>query len=257
MAPVGVRADSGKCRALGQPDRRGNDLGGEKMTGIREPADLHCINSISGRHWPGKGTWGLVSVLAVGLSGCGLLSVDNASSGFASVSGGQVNKQPDGKTNRTVSDPAVGTVAFATGYALKNGFLYPSVTSLAYAGIAPGYDVGSKVTGGTAVYHAKYAYDTIDYETSFFGLSGRPRTSYGYIDLTANFGTGTLTGVDPDLEVDGTINGSKLSGSVTLPYTKPIGGVLTGYIGSTGTIGAFHGSDSETAFAGGFVGPAP
>lgn len=202
----------------------------------------------------------IVAVAVVGLSvtGCSWTR-DNATSSFANVVGNEIDKEIDGKANRTISDPDVGTVAIATGYRLTAGLIYPEVISYAYAGIAPGFDVGATVNTGTATYSARYTYVTVDYETSIFGLSGNPRSDGGIIDLNADFAAGTLTGATSDLAVDGSINGDDLSGTVKVQYSSyynPIIGKLDGFIGATGTIGAFHGSDNETALAGGFVGTA-
>lgn len=197
-----------------------------------------------------------IVLLTLALAGCSLIP-DDASSGFASVSGNQVNVNLPGQSNYSISDAEVGTVAIATGYQLKKGFIWPEVTSYAFSGIAPGYDVGSAVTGGTASYNARYLYVTVDYETSIFGVSGRPNANSGNIDLTADFGAGTLTGSDSEVTVNGLIRGSGVSGNVVVLYSSgasPITGPLAGYIGDTGTIAAFHANDKETALAGGFVG---
>ena len=186
-------------------------------------------------------------------------TIQTPTSGFANVVGSEIDKDIDGKVNRTISDPDVGTVAIATGYRLTEGLIYPEVKSYAYAGIAPGFDVGATVDTGTATYSARYTYVTVDYETSFFGLSGNPRSDGGIIDLSADFAAGTLTGSTGELAVDGSINCDDLSGTVTVQYSSydnPVTGKLDGFIGDTGTIGAFHGSDDETALAGGFVGTA-
>lgn len=207
-------------------------------------------------NWSALAKESSIALVALALCGCSLIP-DDAKSDFASVSGNQVNVSLPGQVNHSISDLEVGTVAMATGYRLKNGLTWPEVTSFAFAGIAPGHDVGSTVSSGTASYDARYLYVTADYETSILSVSGRPDASSGRIGLTADFGAGTLTGSDAEVTVNGVIRGGGLSGNVVVqysPYAHPITGPLAGYIGDTGTIAAFHGKDKETALAGGFVG---
>lgn len=215
-----------------------------------------------GPHGSGtQGTWLSLAALTFALSGCAVwLTPDNAGSGFIGVSENQIKRDLLGETNRTISDPSVGLVAYMTGYDSYPGFLGPDRTYYAFSGIAPGYDTGVVVTGGTATYDAQYGYLVIDdiYD-GWFGISGTRYSGYGSINLTADFDAGTLSGAASGLTVDGAISGSKLSGTVAILFdtgTTPesIKGVMTGYIGDTGTIGAFHANDDDTAAAGGFVG---
>lgn len=72
----------------------------------------------------------------------------------------------------------------------------------------------------------------------------------GAITLSADFDARTLTGSQGSLTVDGTYTGQILGGTVTV---DGIDGTLDGTIGATKAIGAFHGTDADSAFAGGFV----
>jgi hypothetical protein len=205
--------------------------------------------------------------LAIGLSAVAALSGCNASglassttnSGFGSVSGSRVNVSLSNELNDTVSNASVGTVAFVTGLDLTNG------QAEGFAGIQSGANTGSAVTSGSANYNTTYAYQVIDdvNRTTTF-LTGSRVTENGSMTLAADFNAGTLTGSNSELRVNGTISGTDVGGSVTVIYSGFVPGSgtvsgsatgnLDGNIGSTGVIGAFHGTDSDTVFAGGFVG---
>ncbi|WP_238364100.1 hypothetical protein [Mesobacterium pallidum] len=72
----------------------------------------------------------------------------------------------------------------------------------------------------------------------------------GTITLDADFDAQTLTGTQGSLTVAGTYAGQDLGGTVTV---DGVDGTLDGTIGATKAIGAFHGTDAASAYAGGFV----
>ena len=145
------------------------------------------------------------------------------------------------------------------------------LTAAAFSGVTPGADVGAVQTSGTATYSGDYELEIVD---AVFVLeneiSARLAPAEGTLSLNADFGAGTLTGggsgggfgaVATTLDVNGTISGRDISGTVDITHTELLLGVgtdelsgpLTGLIGEDAAIGAFHASDSNTAAAGGFV----
>ncbi|MBU2991668.1 hypothetical protein Q4555_16070 [Octadecabacter sp. 1_MG-2023] len=202
------------------------------------------------------------------LAGCGgdSLASSKTTSRVASVSGGQVNVGLSSETNGSVSDATVGLVAYATGIDQTRGQI------VAAAGIADNPTVGETVTtDGVVTYSTSYNYQIVDDVTrsdTFISGERASRVFDGQTTLTADFGTGQLTGSTTDLDVNGTINGQNVGGNVVVNYniatsifstssvTGSIDADLTGQIGSTGVIGAFSGSDSNTVVAGGLVGTA-
>lgn len=193
------------------------------------------------------------------LAGCDNGLADSKTrSGFAWVPGTTVDASLGKELNGSVSRTSVGTVAYVSGLDNKRG------QAVALAGIAPGANVGSAVTSGSATYSTTYGYTVIDnvYRTdptfSKDGeIGGSQREETGLVTLTADFDKGTLTGSTSGIDVNGTISGSDVGGSVTTtsgPSRTVQGASLDGNIGSTGVIGAFHGSDGNTTVAGGLVG---
>jgi hypothetical protein len=191
-------------------------------------------------------------------------------SGFATVSSSnEIDVDLEQKSSRSISNSQVGRVVYVAGAIRDAGQM------ITHAGIAPGATVGSAQTSGTATYSASYRYHVIDdirrtQDAVFITTHGvGPIHETGSITLTADFDTGRLTGSGTEfdvvdrttssLDVNGTISGSDLGGTVTATYgedltTGSVDGTLTGNIGTTGVIGAFTGQDSNTSMSGGFVG---
>ena len=175
-------------------------------------------------------------------------------SGFLPVNGAnQVDVYLEDVSHDSVSNAQVGTVAYVAG-------VVPDVGQIAaYSGIAPNPNVGSAQTSGSATYLADYEYYLVDrISRSPTLVTGTLYQEAGTIALNANFNTGQLTGNAATLDVNGTISGSNIGGTVTADYgflpSESLTGSLTGNIGTNGVIGAFTGQDSNTALAGGFVG---
>jgi hypothetical protein len=83
--------------------------------------------------------------------------------------------------------------------------------------------------------------------------------------LIADFNNDTLTGSNSDLDVDGTISGRDLSGTVDVTVatgtslfptgTATVTTDLDGLIGTNGVIGSYQGTSGDNiTVAGGFVG---
>ena len=212
--------------------------------------------------------WGVMAVCALAVSACGggsggsSLAASTARSGLASVSGSTVNATLSSEQNRNVQDARVGLVAYVTGTDPVAG----QVVGL--AGVRSGATVGTVRTTGTASYNTQYAYDVVENVTRTSTTIGGTRYTQPTqtMTLNADFGARTLTGTSSDVTVNGTISGSAVAGTATVDYNfNPLIGApasgrvvttLNGNIGSTGIIGAFHGSDSNTVVAGGLVGVA-
>ncbi len=200
---------------------------------------------------------GCAAGLALGVGAVATYEDDETDSRFIQVTGNEINVAINNEINGTVESADVGLVAYAS------GIDYGRNVAVAYSGMRDGADVGAPVTSGTATYDATYGYtgvDNVDDEV-YVGLTGTQfEASARGITLDADFDAGTLTGTTADLDVDGAISGSTLSGAVHVDYALTGGSsgrlstTLDGRIGETGVIGAFHGHDEDTAIAGGFVG---
>jgi hypothetical protein len=205
----------------------------------------------------------LIPLMAAIIMSCGVLDEDYATSGFRNLdSSGYVPISGSNVQRIYLEDPNVGRVAYSTAIDTDDA------TVMAYAGIQTGYNIGSTVTTtGTAIYNVRYGYrvmTTRDSRTQANTLDALRIAETGTLSLTANFGAGTLTGSNSEIAINGRINGSDLSGRVNANYsdfflthgnvTGSIGANLDGHIGTTGVLGAFHGNNSNTAVAGGFVG---
>ena len=189
------------------------------------------------------------------LSACGTSSEFTTDSDFASLNGGVIAANLDFEQNGSVSNPAVGLVAFASGSQGEGNVV-------ALAGIRPGATVGTAVTSGRFTYNTRYGYSVgddikVDGDTIVGGRS--TGVSPDLLVLTANFDAGRVRGSNAEIDVDARVNGTNLDGDVTVDLTVrggtgSIDAVLDGSIGSTGVIGAFHGHDDNTVIAGGLVG---
>ncbi len=138
--------------------------------------------------------------------------------------------------------------AYAVGMKSGNGFY-------GYAGIVPTTTVSVPLSAGSATWSGSYKVARITGITlSGSFLQGTSYVNSGALTLRANFDTGTLIGNSTYLTVNGTFSGSNLSGNVTY---RGLNGALTGLVGATGAVGAFHGNDATDIYAGGFMVGAP
>lgn len=188
--------------------------------------------------------------------GGGSLSSDATRSGLSGVTGNVVNASLDDERNGTVSDASVGLVAYVSGLDLDDG------QAVALAGIRNNATVGSPVLSGVATYNTRYQYTGIDgvFRSSTFISGTQFESNERSVTLTADFGAGALTGSTSDIDVNGTISGSQVAGTVDVNYGAIIVGTgslttnLNGVIGNTGVIATFDGHDANTTIAGGMVG---
>ena len=189
------------------------------------------------------------------LSACSGGSTSYISTGFASLSGTSIPVSLRNEVNGGVTSTSVGRAAYVAG-TNDSGMV-------AQAGFRT-TSVGTAVTSGTATYVTTYDYIVADdLEVNDSLLTGVYGYETGTVSLAADFDAGTLTGSTSQISVDGDISGTDLSGSVTTTYdffavgdnySGSVTTSLDGEIGSTGVIGAFHGSDGNTAVAGALVG---
>lgn len=136
-----------------------------------------------------------------------------------------------------------------------NGFAY-EVNRLgtdlgAQAGILRGSEVGTLPSTGMAAMSGVWNVAEIG-KTNGTGREYGEAVQYsGRITLRADFEFGTLEGDTDDevLRVLGRFDSTVLTGEV---YFEGREAALTGRIGQDRAIGAFHGSDDDAAFAGGF-----
>ncbi|MEM6384637.1 MAG: hypothetical protein AAF718_00225 [Pseudomonadota bacterium] len=184
-----------------------------------------------------------------------------ANSDFGDVAGSQVSVVLNNEENGVVSDPDIGLAAFVIG-ASDGGRV------VAQAGIAPGATVGPAATSGTASFSGTYGMWIADeiVQNDNGGVTWQEGEARGNLNLSANFGTGSVTGSgtgssgpNSRIDVAGSISGQNMTGTVDIRYTDPsnigrdLSADMIGRIGTNGAVGAFHASDADTAIAGGFV----
>lgn len=136
-----------------------------------------------------------------------------------------------------------------------NGFAYefgsiPEEGFFATAGVVPTTEFGSRPDSGVVTYDGVYElYHVTGISEDDGMITGSGRRAFGPISLVGNFNQNTLTGTSGDLQIDGTIDGTTLSGTAIF---NGVSGSLQGGVDSDKTIGAFHGKSSTELFAGGF-----
>lgn len=134
--------------------------------------------------------------------------------------------------------------AYAVGEDLNGDFA-------GYAGIIPTTLVLAPPISGSATWNGTYNLAQITgIELPAGGLQGYKAEFTGALSLTADFAAGTLVGASPELSVTGAFSGSTLSGSTVF---RGLNGTLTGLVGATGAVGAFHGNGATDLYAGGFM----
>lgn len=130
------------------------------------------------------------------------------------------------------------------GFAYAYGSVAGTDDFLGVAGYRAG-DTGNEITTGSVSYDAWY---------SFARTRGNDTISRdGDVILTAGFetGSGTVTGKDNGLEIDGTFTGSDLNGVVRYDGAEA---KLEGKMGDNSIYGAFAGHDESGVLVGGFTG---
>ncbi len=139
---------------------------------------------------------------------------------------------------------ALGGYAYALGDTGGSGFR-------AHTGLLPGTATAPPPTTGVAVMTGSYSLGEITgIDIGFTSITGSPNRSSGALTLTADFANQTITGTSGSFEVEGTISGSDLGGKIIFGAAE---GKLTGVVGATAAVGAFHGRSDTRLIAGGFV----
>ena len=152
----------------------------------------------------------------------------------------------------------------SSGYSFQAGSINEEGL-FAVAGILPGSFVTDPPRTGTAAYVGTYNLVTIDdirFQTNAATgereIIGQPTLVAGNLTLLANFDDNRIydNGAG-SLDVEGTVNGKDIGGTVTY---NGVQGNLDGLIGGNRAIGAFHGegnvgpgTDDDYMYAGGFI----
>jgi hypothetical protein len=145
-----------------------------------------------------------------------------------------------------------------SGYAFQTGAI-PNEGLFAVAGLLPNTTVTAVPTSGFASYSGSYNLVQVsNINISGGEIQGTPELLTEPLTLIANFANDKL--VDDggsDLQVNGTVNGTDIGGTVTF---NGVQGNLDGLIGGNRAIGAFHGegnvgpgTDDDYMYAGGFI----
>lgn len=189
----------------------------------------------------------LMPVLAI--SACAQTADDLTHSGFqAPTNAGAIATSLTSSRRGSDINATGDGYAYAVGMGSNNNFY-------GYAGIVPTTTVSVPLSGGSATWSGSYKLARITgIYLSGNTLYGASAVNSAALSLTANFNTGTLIGSSSYLTVNGTFAGSNLSGSVTY---RGLPGALTGLVGATGAVGAFHGNGATDLYAGGFMVGAP
>lgn len=137
-----------------------------------------------------------------------------------------------------------------------NGFAYQvgksDDTFAAISGLLPGSTGGDLPLSGHASMSGAYRVAEIGKSNDEGREYGEAVVTNGRITLRADFSFGTLQGSDTEsgFVVDGTFSTGALTGQV---FYNERAATLSGQIGRERAIGAFHGTDSDTAMSGGFL----
>lgn len=216
-------------------------------------------------------------LISVALAGCDNSSSDTAAQSDAvqtvTSSGGALNT--NSLTGAELADIERNTT-FISGFATPNadgtfstsltpaftgsfkdsdeyGFAYEVTrlgTSLgARSGLLPGTQVGDLPTTGMAAMSGIWNAAEIGKTDGQGRDYGEPVRASGRITLRADFLYGTLEGETDDFRVLGRFDSAILQGNA---YFKDRPAALSGLIGRDRAIGVFHGTDSDTAYSGGF-----
>lgn len=195
------------------------------------------------------------------LAGCGGGgSTSTTTSGFAPVAAGSVVTALASRTDNSVTDTA-GVIAYAVGFDPADDVLQAQ----AYAGIETA-NVGAAGTGA-ATFNGTYAFGVMENVfRSGTQITASSAQSAGAVTLSVDFNTGALSGtgssaigITSDITVNGSVSGRDLAGTVDVNYETPfftttsLTTTLDGLVGADGAVGVFHGSDGNSALAGGFV----
>ncbi|WP_208352346.1 hypothetical protein [Pseudaestuariivita rosea] len=135
------------------------------------------------------------------------------------------------------------------GFAYQVGRVSGTDDIVAVAGVLPTTTVGSAPTEASATYDGEYQM-TIASETGSRSDPIRIRNEEGRITLNADFTRQTLTSTSGDLQVDGTIDGQTVGGTVT---HSGVTANMAGSIGADRVVTAFSGDNGRTAIVGGIL----
>ena len=138
--------------------------------------------------------------------------------------------------------------ADGNGYAVEIG--RDGANFSAVGGLLSGTSAGDLPLRGIASMRGVYQVAEVGISEGDTRKYGEVVTTSGRITLRADFEFGTLEGSDKILTVRGTFSDKTLTGAAYF-NTKPA--ALTGQVGEGRAIGVFHGTDSATAFVGGFL----
>jgi len=157
---------------------------------------------------------------------------------------GSVIADPANERNGRLYDATIGGAAYVTG-TTDSG-------AQAASGIMDNPTVGATGSGANVRYDTRYQVIEIE-NVSVTGnlLRGNQNDFSGGTTLTANFDAGTVTGGNNDFAVDGVIQDQAVSGTVT---SRGRTGEMAAVIGQDAVVGAFHGTGTDSVFAGGFLG---
>lgn len=194
-----------------------------------------------------KVIFGLAIGACVAITGCsgGVSEADAAQAGFYTpTSTGSVTSGLSQVSSGSEFNSDGDGIAYAVGATDGNGLR-------ARAGIIPGADVTRTLTTGVVNMSGRWELWKVEgVSASSTFVSGNKAFDGASINLSADFGQGTLTGSSSGLSVNGTFAGETLSGSVTY---DGVDGRLRGLVGDDEAIGVFHGEGNSEIFAGGFV----
>lgn len=153
-------------------------------------------------------------------------------------------------TSRKVEEADGDGFAYAVGAREDGGFA-------GYAGLLDSTSVAASPGSGSATFDARYRLlEVSDINVSSTFVTGSTDAVSGDITLRADFDAGSLRGDSSDglLRVRGTLSDrNSVGGAVTF---RGVDGDLRGMVSDREVVGAFHGHDDETIFAGGFTGDA-
>jgi len=183
--------------------------------------------------------------LALVVSGCAS-SNQYTDSRFASVdASGFVQSDVSSRINVRETDLAGNGFGAQVGLArdVDDGFI-------GEAGLLPTTTGGPRATA-SGTYTGRYEVaEAENIQLNGQILTGRTNLTAGTITLDLDTGAGTLTGLDAEIEVNGRVSGTSVTGSVVFKGTE---GDLQGVVGQDRAVTVFHGNNSNRIYAGGIL----
>lgn len=189
----------------------------------------------------------MASIALVGLAACG----GSGGGGGGGGGGGSAGFEPADIEDVIFAGNGGSVEIDGNGGFIFSATIDPVQGGLVQSDLAPQTPALDMPTSGSATMEGGWALTRIFNVVETNGVySGERENDTGEMTLTANFGSGDLTGGGDGLTIDGGVANGQMSGVVTYGGVQ---GNLTGIIGGSEAIGLFVSQSGTAGYAGGFA----